>query len=59
MNLQVVDLRQTYDKLRKNLRKTYEIHKFLCQSALIGPQNAAEPLIIWPHYTSLLGHLEW
>jgi len=31
----VVDLRQAYDKLRKNLWKTYEIHKILCK---LGPR---------------------
>jgi len=30
----VVDLRQAYDKLRKNLWKTYEIYKILCK---LGP----------------------
>jgi len=38
MNSYVVDLRQTYYKLRRNLWKTYEIHKILCKS---GPRTWA------------------
>ena len=38
----MVDLWQAYDKLRRNLWKTYEIHKILCKS---GPRETSEQTV--------------
>jgi len=50
----VVDLWQAYDKLRRNLWKTYEIHKILCKSSPWSTANSVRHTKVCINHTSLM-----